>query len=78
MEYQYCPNYIVCKLVNDPGFDISRIKQEFYIINFCKGKNNEWLSCKRFIVKNKINLCPDFVLPDTELSIDAIIDKFDE
>jgi len=35
-------------------------------------------SCKRLIAKNTLDFCPDFVLPATPLSVDEIIDKFDE
>ncbi len=49
----------------------------FYIENFCKAEKSKWCTCKRLLTKNALNFCPDFVLPDSTLSIEEIIDKFD-
>jgi len=78
MDQPYCPNYKICKLVNEPGFTGDELQRSKYIKVYCQADNIKWESCKRLIVKNTINFCPDFVLPDTTLSIDEIIDKFDE
>ncbi|MBE9492484.1 MAG: hypothetical protein IMY70_06340 [Bacteroidetes bacterium] len=78
MDNQYCPNYHICKLVNVPGFIGDGSQRKNYIAEYCQGNKAKWESCKRLIVKDTINFCPDFVLPDTSLSIDEIIDKFDE
>ena len=78
MEDPYCcPNIDTCKLVNTPGFIKDKKKQGNYIQLYCRADESKWNSCKRVIAKNELHFCPDFVLPDTSLSIDEIIDKFD-
>lgn len=78
MDNSYCPNYSVCKLVIEPGFTGNESQRKKYIKEYCQADSSIWGYCKRLVVKNTINFCPDFVLPDTMLSIDEIIDKFDE
>lgn len=77
MSKVYCPNYNTCTLVNESEFSIREIIKRNYIKEFCQGEKKEWEDCKRFIVKNALQFCPPFVLPDTTLTLDEIIDKFD-
>ncbi|MFC2107489.1 hypothetical protein ACFLRY_04040, partial [Bacteroidota bacterium] len=49
-----------------------------YIESYCIGKEDVWDLCKRFQTRMKLQFCPNFVLPDTKLSIDEIMDKYDE
>lgn len=72
-----CPNIINCHLVLIPGFAGSKELQGNYVLSYCRSENENWKSCKRFIVKNTLNFCPDFVMPDTDLSPDEVLDKFD-
>ena len=46
--------------------------------DYCQRTQEHWSVCKRFIIKNELGTCPDFVLPDTTLSLPEIIAKFDE
>ena len=78
MAKSYCPNYDTCTLVNESGFSIRELIKRNYIRKYCQGESNEWVGCKRFIVKNTLQFCPSFVLPDTTLTIEEIIDKFDK
>ncbi len=73
-----CPNIDTCNLVNTPGFINDEKKLGNYIQSYCRTDVSKWNTCKRLIVKNELHFCPDFVLPDTTLTIDEIIDKFDE
>lgn len=77
MEDPYCPNYISCKLVKDENFTPDKEIRISYLNNYCKAGEEQWKVCKRLITKNELNFCPDFVLPDTTLTPDEIIDKFD-
>ena len=45
---------------------------------WCRQSEDIWGTCKRYKTKKVLSFCPDFVVPGTELSIDEIIDKFDE
>ena len=77
MNTEKCPNYDNCQLLLIEGFvpDKNRLKQ--YVETFCMGSDKGWLDCKRFQTKKTWNLCPDFVLPDTALSVDEILDRFE-
>lgn len=72
----HCPNYQNCQLVVGK-LAIPELVQNSYITLFCNNSSNKWQTCKRFITKKEIDFCPDFVLPDTPLTTEEIIDKFD-
>jgi hypothetical protein len=78
MEINICPNYDTCQIINIDGLLPDSDMKKHYTDTFCTAKNEAWISCKRYQTKNKLNFCPDFVLPDSDLSIDEIIDKFEE
>jgi hypothetical protein len=77
MKDIYCPNYSSCRLVNSAELSIDQVRRRRYIENFCHAGEDHWKTCKRMMVKNKFHFCPDFVLPDTGLTPDEIIDKFE-
>ncbi len=77
MENPFCPNYNLCKLVTVEGFIRDEIQLKKYLTDYCKAGDEKWSNCKRLIVKNILHFCPDFVLPDSDLTPDQIIDKFD-
>lgn len=77
MKNSFCPNYDSCKLITDENIVRDKGQRLSYICNFCKADKDKWCTCKRLITKKALNFCPDFVLPDTLLSPDEIIDKFD-
>jgi hypothetical protein len=72
-----CPNYLTCQLIHVTGFVEPGTRLEQYTVEFCNGKQEQWKNCKRFLVNTNLHFCPDFVLPDTSLSVDEIIDRFD-
>ena len=53
-------------------------EKETYMDIWCRDVGEKWRDCKRFSTKATLGFCPDFVVPDTSLSIDEIIDKFEE
>lgn len=77
MEVAFCPNFSDCRLVNQEHLITDMIKKENYINSYCK-KTGGWELCKRYISKNELGLCPDFLFPDTQLSLDEILDKFEK
>jgi hypothetical protein len=78
MKILHCPNYDSCKLVHLEGFIREQKKKKNYIENYCLKTDNSWKNCKRYIAKDSLSFCPDFVLPDTGLSMEEIVAKFDE
>lgn len=77
MKEGWCPNYNSCRLVQNFGFPGVEYQRNSYLTAYCEAGQQEWEECKRFIVKNTLHFCPDFVVPDTTLTTDEIIDKFD-
>jgi hypothetical protein len=77
MEKPHCPNYDVCLLVQTPNILCDPQRREFYLDRYCLRGSDAWEACKRYIAKNVLNFCPDFVLPDSPLSPSEIIDEFD-
>lgn len=78
METTICSNFNTCRLVNAEDYKIDPKQKELYIETYCKASIEKWSTCKRFITKKELSFCPDFVLPNTKLSLDEIIDKFDD
>ena len=78
MDQNICPNYYTCQIINIDGFLNDSNKKQHYVETFCKATNESWLKCKRYQTKNTLNFCPDYVLPDSNLTIDEILDKFEE
>ncbi len=50
----------------------SRIRYKYF---YCLGEETCWSSCKRFIVKDEIGFCPDFVMPNSLLSSEQIMSR---
>ncbi|HOZ30715.1 MAG TPA: hypothetical protein PLL66_07340 [Bacteroidales bacterium] len=73
MNKSSCPNIHGCQIINIKDF-IAPEDKEIYIKNYCSSEKEEWEKCKRYITKNELNFCPDFVMPDTEYTTDQILD----
>lgn len=76
---KYCPNYGDCKLVQtDLVIKDDEVLKAKYIADYCTSDKEVWEACKRYQTRMELHFCPNFVLPDTRLSIDEIMDKYDE
>lgn len=73
---QNCPNYNECSLVKKE-MDLAEEEYKYYLDMYCCCDSRSWSDCTRFRTKEKLNFCPDFVLPDSQMTIDDIIDRFD-
>jgi hypothetical protein len=74
----HCPNYPNCQLINTKGFVESETPRERYIREYCSDPGEMWKNCTRFRTHSALDFCPDFVLPDSRLSMDEIMDRFDD
>jgi hypothetical protein len=72
-----CPNYSNCQLIKIDGFLESEDKRQNYIKAYCTSDNEKWGNCKRYMTHHLLHFCPDFVLPDTLLCVDEIIDRYE-
>lgn len=77
MKGEVCPNHKGCQVINIEGFVESAGVRDFYISDFCEASQDKWSECKRFQTKRALAFCPDFVLPDSNLTLDEIIDKIE-
>jgi hypothetical protein len=51
-------------------------KKDEYISSFCVNEEN-WKTCKRYTIRKALWICPDFVLPDSDISEDEVIDRYE-
>lgn len=74
-----CPNAANCQILHKDGFVANEQTKEFYRNHFCRIDTAEgYFSCMRFITKQELGFCPDFVFPDSKMTIDDIITKIEE
>jgi hypothetical protein len=78
MEDQNCWNYANCKLVTTESLLLSREIKISYMNKYCTPGRSAWEKCKRFTTKATLGFCPDFILPDSTLTLDQIIEKYDD
>jgi hypothetical protein len=78
MNNNFCPNRSGCQIITIVGFVQDPLKKVFYISNYCEAGELSWKSCKRYQIKEILNMCPDFILPDSTYTIDEILDKLEE
>jgi len=68
-----CPKTPNCRLFN--GEILKREgAAETYKNLFCRSKE-KYHQCKRYIVSEKVGDCADFIMPNSSLSIEDIIDR---
>jgi len=72
-----CPNYNGCRLVQTDFVASNSERKAEYISDYCQ-KEESWKQCKRYITKKSLWICPDFVLPDSEITEDEIIEKYEQ
>ena len=77
MSYSFCPLFKTCRMVNNRIIVSDNTIRENYIRTYCKCKVESWENCKRYKTRNELNFCPDFVLPDSKMSVAEIIERFD-
>ncbi len=75
---QVCPNISTCNLVVRDDLGINAKKKKEYMSKYCHRNEESWSVCTRYLTKKAINFCPDFVLPNSKMTPDEVIDKFDE
>jgi hypothetical protein len=78
MAENYCTNINTCRMVSTDVVVPDKETKENLMNYWCRKDENTWGNCKRYSTKKALGFCPDFVVPDTDLSVDEIVDKFDE
>lgn len=72
-----CPNYGGCRLVQTDVVEPDSVKKEAYISTYCL-KEETWKICKRYTIRKALWICPDFVLPDSDITEDEVVDRYEE
>jgi hypothetical protein len=68
-----CPKTPKCPLFND-GLLKRQESADTYKKLYCNS-TDKYRECKRFIIAEKAGKCPPFVLPNSSLSVDEILER---
>jgi hypothetical protein len=77
LQDQPCPNRSSCQVFTIEGFVESNLVREYYAKTYCDSVEQGWTKCMRFRTKKELNLCPDFVLPDSTITLDEVLDRLE-
>jgi hypothetical protein len=72
-----CPNHGGCRLVRTESVEPDKEKRENYLSEYCLTEDN-WKNCRRFTIRKALWICPDFVLPDSDLTEDDVADRYEK
>lgn len=68
-----CPKVVKCPLFNDKILKREE-SAEVYKNLYCRN-SEKFMECKRYQVSEKIGKCADFVMPNSTMTVDQIIQK---
>lgn len=71
-----CPNAQGCRLVNTRVVEPDDAKREAYLSTYCNTEE-AWKKCVRYITKKALWICPDYVLPDSDMTEEEIIERYE-
>jgi hypothetical protein len=77
LEFLHCPNKPNCQVFSIEGFVEPPEMKEFYAAVFCTAGEEAWKQCMRYKTRMELNLCPDFVMPDSLLTTEEIMDRLE-
>jgi len=66
-----CPKTADCKLFNNNLLSKPEYAETYRSL-FCNAGEKRWTQCKRFIVAGKFGKCPDYVLPNSIMTLDEV------
>ncbi len=71
-----CPNYGGCRLVRTEVVEPDENRRKAYIDAYCLHEET-FKNCKRYLTRKALWICPDFVLPDTNMTEDEIAERYE-
>jgi len=74
---QKCPNFGGCRYVITEVVEPDAAIREATIEAYCH-KEETFKTCRRYIIRKALWICPDFVLPDSEISEDEVADRYEK
>ena len=74
MEANLCPRTPGCALFND---NLLKRKEsaEVYKELYCRAGESKYITCKRYMVSEKVKICPDNVMPNSSMTVNEIIEQ---
>jgi hypothetical protein len=72
-----CSNYGGCRLVQTNDVEPDKARKAIYLADYCETDEN-WKNCVRYITRKSLWICPDFVLPDSKMTEDEIVEKYEK
>jgi hypothetical protein len=72
-----CPNFGGCRYVKTQVVEPDDAKREATINAYCLHEET-FKTCKRYITRKALWICPDFVLPDSDISEDEVADRYEK
>jgi hypothetical protein len=72
-----CPNFGGCRLVKTEVVEPDDAKREAFIEAYCLTEET-FMKCKRYVTRKSLWICPDFILPDTDMTEDEIVDLYEK
>ena len=77
MNSLICPKVQECPIFNNKLLK-NKDTEEAYKNIYCRNGIEKYLTCKRYLVVEKIGKCADFVMPNSFLTVEEIIAKIVE
>lgn len=74
MEKEICPKFAKCPLFTGALLKKST-SEEVYKNLYCKAGREKWTTCKRYQTSERVGKCSDWILPNSTLTLDQIIQK---
>lgn len=73
-----CPNIGTCPIIVFDGF-VEVEQKHAYEMSYCfAGFADGYSKCKRFQTKKELGFCPEYVMPDSNMTFEEIINKYEE
>ena len=69
-----CPNYNTCRMVNTKSVVEDDAQRQEMVNAWCM-EEETWKRCKRYLTRKALWMCPDFVLPDSNLTEEEIVER---
>lgn len=70
----YCPKYQKCPLFNDQLLQ-RQSSADAYKNLFCRAGRDKWSECRLYQVSQELGKCPNFVMPNSNATIEEIKEK---
>ena len=72
-----CPNFGGCRYVNTKVVEPDDTRREATIEAYCLLEEN-FKTCRRYTIRKALWICPDFVLPDSDISEDEVAERYEK